>query len=74
MVLHPDVQAKAQEEIDRLCLERLPNFDDQDDLPYVEAIVREALRWNPVLPECAIDCYFLTPIVDGGIIQLSLTQ
>lgn len=51
MVQFPEVQTKAQEELDRVCAGRLPTFDDVDALPYVEAIVREALRWNPVFPE-----------------------
>ncbi|KAK0446297.1 cytochrome P450 [Armillaria borealis] len=29
---------------------RLPNFDDRPQLPYIEAILSEALRWNPVVP------------------------
>ena len=29
---------------------RLPTFDDQARLPYIEATVREAIRWRPVLP------------------------
>ncbi len=29
---------------------RLPNFDDRPRLPYIDAILLEALRWNPVGP------------------------
>ncbi|KAG1757498.1 cytochrome P450 [Suillus lakei] len=51
MVLHPEVQAKAQAEIDRVIgKDRLPNFDDRPALPYLEAVVRETLRWYPVIP------------------------
>lgn len=51
MVLNPDVQAKAQEEIDRVIGgNRLPNFDDKDSLPYISCIAWECLRWNPVTP------------------------
>jgi len=51
MVLHPEVQAKAQEEIDRVVgPERLPNFGDRPYLPYVEAVYIEAFRWRPVVP------------------------
>ncbi|KAG0694835.1 cytochrome P450 [Suillus ampliporus] len=51
MVLHPELQAKAQAEIDRVVgRDRLPNFDDRPALPYVEAILRETLRWHPVAP------------------------
>ncbi|KAG1864134.1 cytochrome P450 [Suillus subalutaceus] len=51
MVLNPEVQAKAQAEIDLVVgKDRLPNFDDRPALPYVEAILRETLRWHPVIP------------------------
>ncbi|KIM59169.1 hypothetical protein SCLCIDRAFT_1217951 [Scleroderma citrinum Foug A] len=51
MILYPEVQAKAQEEIDRVVgHDRLPDFCDRDDLPYVEAILMETLRWYPVVP------------------------
>ena len=51
MVLYPEVQGKAQAEIDRvLDTGRLPSFSDYSSLPYIEAIVKELLRWNPVAP------------------------
>ncbi|CAL1695172.1 unnamed protein product [Somion occarium] len=51
MTLYPDVQVRAQEEIDRVIgAGRLPDFSDRNSLPYVEAVVRESLRWHPVLP------------------------
>jgi len=51
MVLHPEVQAKAQEEIDKvLGGQRLPDFVDRRNLPYVEAVYLETLRWRPVVP------------------------
>lgn len=50
MVLYPDVQRKAQEHIDRVCQNRLPDFADYDALPYVHAVVKEALRWCPAFP------------------------
>lgn len=51
MMLYPDVQKKAQEEIDRVTGgERLPEMKDREQLPYVEAILKEVLRWNPVAP------------------------
>ncbi|KAF5314926.1 hypothetical protein D9619_007168 [Psilocybe cf. subviscida] len=47
----PDAQRKAQEEIDRIVgRDRLPTYDDWEALPYTEAILREVLRWRPVLP------------------------
>ncbi|KAG2059751.1 cytochrome P450 [Suillus hirtellus] len=51
MVLNPEVQTKAQAEIDRIVgKDRLPDFDDRPALPYIDAILRETLRWQPVLP------------------------
>ncbi|KAG1842639.1 cytochrome P450 [Suillus subalutaceus] len=51
MVLHPEAQAKAHAEIDRVVgKDRLPCFDDRPALPFVEAILRETLRWCPVFP------------------------
>ncbi|EGO19060.1 hypothetical protein SERLADRAFT_453964 [Serpula lacrymans var. lacrymans S7.9] len=51
MVLHPRVQERAQLEIDSIVgTNRLPDFSDRPSLPYIDAIVRETLRWHPVAP------------------------
>lgn len=51
MSLHPEVQRKAQAEIDSVVgASRLPTFLDRPDMPYVEGLVREVYRWNPVGP------------------------
>jgi cytochrome P450 len=51
MAMHPDAQRKAQAEIDAVVgQDRLPNFSDQAKLPYVNAIVKETLRWHPIFP------------------------
>ena len=51
MVLNPDVMKKAQEELDRVVgKEDLPDFSDEGSLPYIDAVVRELLRWNPPGP------------------------
>lgn len=51
MVLYPEVQARAQAEIDRVIGSgRLPTFDDRASLPYLDAIFVELLRWSPVVP------------------------
>lgn len=45
MLLYPDVQAKAQEEIDRVVgRDRLPTAEDEESLPYVCALVKEVWR------------------------------
>ncbi|GAB1520438.1 hypothetical protein RhiTH_003513 [Rhizoctonia solani] len=51
MLHHPKVQEAAQDEIDRIVgPNRLPNFTDRDSLPYIEAIYKEVLRWQPLAP------------------------
>ncbi|KAI5119818.1 hypothetical protein M0805_006951 [Coniferiporia weirii] len=51
MVLNPDVQRRAQEEIDRVIgRDRLPTLEDRQGLPYVNAVCDECLRWQPVTP------------------------
>ena len=51
MSLYPDAQRKAQAELDAIVgPNRLPNFEDRDTLVYVNALIREALRWQNVLP------------------------
>ncbi|KAK0479641.1 cytochrome P450 [Armillaria novae-zelandiae] len=51
-ILYPEVQAKAQAEVDAVIGHgiRLPDFDDRPQMPYIDAIVLETLRWNPVAP------------------------
>lgn len=51
MTLFPKVQRIAQEEMDRvLGPGRLPTVADRAKLPYVDAVVKEVLRWHPVAP------------------------
>ena len=51
MALYPDVQKKAQAEIDTVVgPNRLPDFHDRLSLPYINAVVKESSRWNLVLP------------------------
>lgn len=57
MALYPAVQQRAQEEIDSVIgKDRFPTFQDRNKLPYVQAIVREVLRWRPIGPigECKL--------------------
>lgn len=51
MAMHPDVQRKAQAEIDAVVgQDRLPDVSDRPKLPYVNAIVEETLRWHSISP------------------------
>ncbi|KAJ3838054.1 cytochrome P450 [Lentinula raphanica] len=51
MIQHPHVQQQAQMELDRVVgRTRSPNFTDMAYLPYMRAIVKEVLRWQPAIP------------------------
>ena len=51
LVLYPQVQKRAQAELDLVVgRDRLPTFNDRPRLPYIEAICRELLRWQMVTP------------------------
>lgn len=51
MALFPEVQRKAQQELDTvLGSDRLPRFQDRETLPYMDALVKEVFRWHPVVP------------------------
>ncbi|KAF2211351.1 hypothetical protein CERZMDRAFT_85519 [Cercospora zeae-maydis SCOH1-5] len=48
MLLYPDVQRYAQQQIDAVCGEsRLPTMADQAALPYIRMLMKETLRWCP---------------------------
>ncbi|KAK6496027.1 hypothetical protein TWF481_002055 [Arthrobotrys musiformis] len=60
MSLYPEVQRKAQEEIDRVVgADRLPDPHDRENLPYVDAVLSETLRWMTVaslgLPHSSVE-------------------
>ena len=51
MSLYPEVQQRAREELDRVIgPTRLPELSDRDQLPYVNAVLKEALRWHVPVP------------------------
>ncbi|KAJ4499312.1 cytochrome P450 [Lentinula lateritia] len=51
MTLYPRVQRRAHEELDRVIgRTQNPMFSDLQNLPYIRAVVKEILRWNPPLP------------------------
>ncbi|KXH33974.1 cytochrome P450 [Colletotrichum simmondsii] len=79
MVLHPSVQRRAQDELDRVCgTKRLPNMDDWDSMPYIRACVKESLRWMPTailgLPHAVIqdDEYMGYKIPKGAGVMLNV--
>lgn len=62
MTLFPDVQKKAQAEVDRVTGgNRLPEFEDREQMPYVNALLKEVLR-------CVLSGRYITsrlPLYDG---------
>ena len=51
MILNSNVMKRAQEELDRVVGNGgLPDFSHKDNLPYIDALVKEVLRWSPPFP------------------------
>lgn len=51
MILNPDVQMKAQGELDKVIgSDRLPTIKDRDDLPYMRSVIAEVYRFAPAIP------------------------
>ena len=51
MIFNPKAMRKAQEELDRVVGKgELPGFAHRDDLPYIDALIKEVLRWYPTIP------------------------
>ncbi|KAK7461912.1 hypothetical protein VKT23_008343 [Stygiomarasmius scandens] len=51
LMAYPEVQKKAQAEIDRLVGQgRAPRLEDFDQLPYCQALINETHRFRPVAP------------------------
>jgi cytochrome P450 len=49
MMLFPDVQRRAQEELDRVVgKDRLPTWEDEENLLYLRGIIKAVLRWRLV--------------------------
>jgi cytochrome P450 len=72
LLLHPEVQNKAQAELDAVVgHERLPAFDDRLNLPYIENLIQETTRWAPLsplgVPHATIeDDYYNGMFIPGG--------
>ena len=51
MIAYPEMQKRAQDELDAVVgRSRTPTYADAPNLPYVQAMVKEALRWRPAFP------------------------
>uniref|UniRef100_A0A1B0DCH2 Uncharacterized protein n=1 Tax=Phlebotomus papatasi TaxID=29031 RepID=A0A1B0DCH2_PHLPP len=65
LLLQPEILTKMQAEIDEVVGRgRLPELDDRINLPYVEATVREIMRFETLVPssiphKALVDCKFM---------------
>ncbi|KIJ24301.1 hypothetical protein M422DRAFT_194845 [Sphaerobolus stellatus SS14] len=51
MVLYPPVMRTVQKELDTVIgFGKVPEFEDRNHLPHCEAILKEVLRWYPIVP------------------------
>ncbi|KAJ3561943.1 hypothetical protein NP233_g9884 [Leucocoprinus birnbaumii] len=50
IVCFPDVYSMAQAEVDNVLKGRLSEDSDIDSLPYLKALLKEVVRWQPVFP------------------------
>lgn len=74
MSLYPEVLKKAQAELDAVVgPHRLPDFEDRDALVYVNAIIKEALRWHVVTPLSVPHCTLEDDVFNGYFIPAGTT-
>ncbi|KAJ5425370.1 Cytochrome P450 E-classgroup I [Penicillium sp. CMV-2018d] len=50
MAQFPAVQRHAQAELDEVVGLRLPTLNDRPNLPYIDALIKEVMRWHPIGP------------------------
>ncbi|KAG2125389.1 cytochrome P450 [Suillus clintonianus] len=66
MILYPDMQEKARKLIESVVgTKRLPTFEDRPSLPYIDAILRECLRWRPVFPLAIMHAAVESDVYEG---------
>jgi cytochrome P450 len=65
----PHVLQKAQRVVDEIVgRERLPNFDDLGEMPYITAMIREAFRWRTVAPVAIPHAVIADDVYNGYVI------
>ncbi|KAH8112981.1 cytochrome P450 [Phellopilus nigrolimitatus] len=69
MVLNPEEQRRGQEEVDRVIgRDSLPTMKDRPDLPFVDALCKEVLRWQIVGPVGLAHAVADDDVYDGYLI------
>ncbi|THU92072.1 cytochrome P450 [Dendrothele bispora CBS 962.96] len=71
---HPEVLEKAHEELDRVIgTSRLPQLQDRDKLPYLQAFIKEVERMYPVTPLAVAHRVISDDICNGYFIPKGTT-
>jgi len=74
---HPHVEQAVQEELVRVLGDRLPSYADLENMPYLQAAIKEVLRLYPAIPvfprEAAEDDQLPTghPVSQGDVVFMS---
>ena len=50
MTTRLEIQQRAQRELDRVCPNRLATLSDRSHLPFVESVIMEIIRYQPITP------------------------
>jgi cytochrome P450 len=67
MMLYPEAQKKAQDEIDSVIgTSRLPSVKDQSQLQFTSRLIQEVLRWCPIVPTGMNFAITAFVVADGG--------
>ena len=80
MAMSPIVQKKAQAELQAVVgSDRLPLFEDYVNLPYVQAVYLECLRWFPVTPlsvprRLTVDDYYNGYFIPKGTLIIPVSH
>ncbi|THH07084.1 hypothetical protein EW145_g3633 [Phellinidium pouzarii] len=74
MLLYPETQRRGQEELDRVIgKDILPTMEDKTNLPYINALCNEALRWQTVAPLGLAHCPTKDDVYNGYFIPAGIT-
>ena len=74
MMNNPEIQRKAQEEIDQVVgNDRLPTFEDRSRMPFLTCLVWKTLRWNPVTPLAVPHATVQDDVYEGYLIPKGTT-
>lgn len=65
MCMFPEAQKKAQAELDAIVgNDRLPMAADRPSLPYLNALMKEVVRWGPVESSMSTSAITLDPPIN----------